>query len=253
MFAEERQDKIVAYLKKKKRADINELIEKFQVTGATLRSDLRYLEKKELIVRTHGGALYKEDVLQKENFLSQRTENQAEKRLIAKKALEYIKSGDVIILDSGSTVLELARLLVGQSDIKVITNDLQIALELQNNSTLEIYLIGGRVRNQFQLTQGPTGIDYLKGISANKVFLSPNSLSVQYGVTTTTEELKALKGQMIASADEAYMLCDSSKVGKRSMFQFADVDQFSYMITDQGMNQSDLERIRDQGVEVILV
>ena len=102
MFAEERREQILLYLKKHKRAEVKELIEEFQVTGATLRADLRAMEEEGSIVRTHGGALLKEDVLQKEDFLSLRRGHEEEKKAIARIARAYVKEGDAVILDAGA-------------------------------------------------------------------------------------------------------------------------------------------------------
>ena len=190
MFAEERREQILLYLKKHKRAEVKELIEEFQVTGATLRADLRAMEEEGSIVRTHGGALLKEDVLQKEDFLSLRRGHEEEKKAIARIARAYVQEGDAVILDSGSTTLELALLLKDAKNIQVITNDLQIALELQENPWIELYIIGGKVRNNFRLTQGAIGTDFIKSIAVNKVFLSPNALSVFGVATTSNEEMK---------------------------------------------------------------
>ena len=250
MFAEERREQILLYLKKHKRAEVKELIEEFQVTGATLRADLRAMEEEGSIVRTHGGALLKEDVLQKEDFLSLRRGHEEEKKAIARIARAYVKEGDAVILDSGSTTLELALLLKDAKNIKVITNDLQIALELQENPWIELYIVGGKVRNNFRLTQGAIGTDFLKSIAVNKVFLSPNALSVFEGATTSNEEMKELKRAMMKAAGEIYMLCDSSKIGQRAFCKFARLSEFKLMLTDSGISKLDTTEIEAQGLEV---
>ena len=238
MFAQERREQIIKYLKEKKRVEVKDLEKIFQVSGATLRTDLRELEKEGRLVRTHGGALYREEEVQREDLPKSR-KNQAEKQLIAREAVKYICEGDVIILDSGSTTLELARELKDARNLKIITNDLQIALELQENLWIDLYLVGGRVRNGFRLTHGSIGIDFLRGISAHKVFLSPNALSVYDGPTTSNEEMIAVKQQMMKAAREAYMLCDSSKIGKKAFCKFADISDFCRIITDDGISQRD--------------
>lgn len=249
MFAQERRDHIISYLKEKKRIEVKELEEIFQVSGATLRTDLRTLEQEGKLVRTHGGALLKDDEIQKEDNLISRKCN-PQKRAIAREAKRYINERETIILDSGSTTLELARELKDAKDLKIITNDLQIALKLQENPWIDLYLVGGRVRNRFRLTHGAIGLDFLKGIAANKVFLSPNALSVFDGATTSNEEMQAIKQAMIRASAEAYMLCESSKIGKRSFCKFASLSEFEMMFTDEGISKREKETLESKGLIV---
>ncbi len=249
MFAQERREYIISYLKEKKRIEVKELEEIFHVSGATLRTDLRELEKEGKLVRTHGGALLKDEEIQKEDSLVSRKSN-PQKKAIAKEARKYIKEGDAIILDSGSTTLELARELQDVKNVKIITNDLLIALELQENPWIDLYLIGGRVRNQFRLTHGTIGIDFLKNIAVNKVFLSPNALSIYDGATSSNEEMKAIKQTMMRASQEAYMLCESRKIGKRSFCKFASTAEFQLIFTDDGILKQEKESLEAQGVPV---
>lgn len=249
MFAQERREHIISYLKEKKRIEVKELEKIFQVSGATLRTDLRELEKEGRLVRTHGGALLKDDEIQREDIMVNRKSN-PQKKAIAKKARNYINEGDTIILDSGSTILELARELQDVKNVKIITNDLLIALELQENPWIDLYLVGGRVRNRFRLTHGTIGIDFLKSIAANKVFLSPNALSIYDGATCGNEEMKAIKQMMMSISKEAYMLCESCKIGKRSFCEFASAAEFKMMFTDEGILRQEKDALETQGISI---
>ena len=140
MFAEERKEKIMELLRQNKRTSIGELTEMFQVSGTTIRTYLTELEKAGKLVRTHGGAMLNEDVLDMEESISARKDKRMEeKQKIAKTARAMIEDGDMILLDSGTTTLELAKLLKDANNLTVVTNDLQIALELQRHQG--IYLI----------------------------------------------------------------------------------------------------------------
>ena len=125
MFAEERQEQILELLKRNKRVSNTELIKKFGVSGTTIRIDLTELEQKGLLSRTHGGAILKEDPVYGEDSISSRREkNKEAKECIARKAREQIEDGDTILLDSGTTALDLAALLNELHNLTVITNDL---------------------------------------------------------------------------------------------------------------------------------
>lgn len=251
MFAQERKDRILALLKEKKRVDINELIETFQVSGATLRSDIRELETMGLLTRTHGGALYKGDVYTPENAINDRkTLHLAQKQAIAREALKFIEPGDTILLDSGTTTFELARLLKTGQRLTVITNDLSIAMELQGSEDINLILIGGSVRTSFECTFGTAAVEFLSTVNADKLFLSPNALSLSKGASTPSLEMAGFKKAMIRSAKEVYMLCDSSKIGTRAANIFAKLSQFKGMATDEGIRKEDLEGLKNQGLAV---
>ena len=251
MFARDRKEELLAYMRVHKRAGIHELSEEFHVTGATIRSDLSELEKEGHLIRTHGGALLKEEEVTKEAFLASRWNlNPDKKRIIAQGAKEFVREGDIILIDSGSTMLEFAKVLTDFNDLKVVTNDLNIALELQKKPSIQVILIGGTVRNQFECTFGSLGIEFLERISVDKLFLSPNALSVSKGLTTPNEETAAMKRAMMRTATEAYMLCDSTKIGRKTFCRFARNSDFKYLITDEGIQTADKKELEKQGIKV---
>ena len=205
MFAEERQEKILEMLKVNKRVSNTELIKKFGVSGTTIRIDLTELEQKGLLSRTHGGAILKEDPVYGEDSISSRREkNKEEKECIAKKARAQIEDGDTILLDSGTTALDLAELLKDIHNLTVITNDLQIALKLQKYSEIHLILLGGRVRTSFECTVGGMGIRALEELSVDKVFMTTNALSLQKGATTPNLDNAEIKREMMKIGNQRY-------------------------------------------------
>lgn len=253
MFARERKEALLIYMRQHQKASIHELTKEFHVTGATIRTDLRELEAEGLLIRTHGGAILNQEIVEKESQLNLRKEIYfEEKRRIAKKAREFVEEGDIILVDSGTTMVEFASGLTAFRQLKVVTNDLNIALELQRSPTIEVVLIGGDVRNNFECTIGAFGTEFLKQISVDKIFLSPNALSITKGLTTPNEETAAMKRAMIQTAGERYILCDSSKIGKKTFCRFAELKEFSYLITDDGISDSDREAIAQQGLKIVI-
>lgn len=253
MAARERKESILLYLKQHKKANIQELTEEFHVTGATIRADLRELEKSGLIIRTHGGAVLNHDKIEKESQLALRHEIYVgEKRRIGKKALDFVEEGDVILIDSGTTAAEFASGLISFQNLKVVTNDLSIAMELQKSSNIQLILIGGNVRNGFECTIGAFGTEFLQQISVDKVFIVPNALSITQGITAPYEENAAMKKAMMKTAAKRYLLCDSSKIGKKTFCKFAELKEFLCLITDDGISKEDISAIENQGTEVIV-
>ncbi len=251
MFAEERQEQILAMLRQNKRVSNTELIKKFGVSGTTIRIDLTELEQKGLLTRTHGGAILKEDpVFGEDSISSRREKHKKEKELIAGKARKEIKDGDTILLDSGTTALELAQLLSDVRELTVITNDLQIALKLQKFQEIHLILLGGRVRTSFECTVGGMGIRSLQELSVDKVFMTTNALSIQKGATTPNLDNAEIKREMMKIGNRRYLLCDSSKVGTKTVCSFAEISEFDFIITDDGIEKEAKEAILQQGVIV---
>lgn len=249
MFAEERQEKILELLKKNQRVSNTELIQKFGVSGTTIRIDLTELEKKGLLSRTHGGAILKEDpVFGEDSISSRRKKNKSEKEQIAKKAREEIKDGDTILLDSGTTALELAVLLNDVRNLTVITNDLQVALKLQKFPEIHLILLGGRVRTSFECTVGGMGIRALDALSVDKAFMTTNALSVAKGATTPNLDNAEIKREMMKISNRKYLLCDSSKIGTKTVCSFAKISEFDVIITDNHISQDMKKVMEEQGV-----
>lgn len=251
MFARERKEALVSYIRRYRKASIHELARKFQVTEATIRTDLKELEKENLVIRTHGGAMLHHGAVEKEDFLSMRRgQCQDEKSLIANEATKYVEEGDIILIDSGTTMLKFAQQLVDFHNLKVVTNDFNIALELQRSPSIEVVFVGGTVRNRFECTFGSLGIEFLKKILVDKIFLSPNAVSVNQGLTTPNEETAAMKRTMLSIANEAYMLCDSSKIGRKTFYQFAQLNEFKRMIVDDGISNQVVKEIEETGLKI---
>ena len=256
--------KILEMLKVNKRVSNTELIKKFGVSGTTIRIDLTELEQKGLLSRTHGGAILKEDPVYGEDSISSRREkNKEEKECILSIPLNYtfmkneekaraqIEDGDTILLDSGTTALDLAELLKDIHNLTVITNDLQIALKLQKYSEIHLILLGGRVRTSFECTVGGMGIRALEELSVDKVFMTTNALSLQKGATTPNLDNAEIKREMMKIGNQRYLLCDSSKIGTKTVCSFAKIEEFDVIITDDKISKELKDSIEKLHIEVI--
>lgn len=251
MFAEERKSLIVDYINHRRKATVQELCESFHVSSATIRNDLRELELAKQIVRTHGGALRPA----KASFEAQADEKEVQnldaKRKIAQCALGMIDPGDTIILDTGSTTLELARLLVDIPDLTVVTNDLVIAMMLESHPSAQVILVGGKVRKNFHSTVGTYGKDLLRGLSVDKAFMGANSFSIEKGASTPDLQQAEMKGQMIAIATKVTLLVDHTKFGKNSFAQFGPLESISSIVTDE-IDDADKAALEEQGIDIVV-
>ncbi len=253
LFVEERKQQILEYIEAHRKATVGELCEHFRVSSATIRNDLRDLEQGNLLLRTHGGAMVRSKTGQELDSSQKRVQNLEAKRRIAAAALELIEDGDRIILDTGTTTLELARLLSRRRDITVVTNDLASALLLEEMDTVSVVFIGGLLRRRFHCTvsYGNAWREALAGLSVDKAFMGVNSLSLEKGATTPDISTAETKKSMIEIAVKVILLCDSSKFGRSSFARFAMLDQIDTVVTEQ-VTAADRRQLEELGVEVIV-
>ncbi|QUG42602.1 DeoR/GlpR transcriptional regulator [Psychrobacillus sp. INOP01] len=234
MFVEERRQQILDLLSENKRITIQELVERINVSDATLRNDLAKMEKDHLLKRTHGGAISL-DYLEQELTLSTReSTNKNEKLSIAMKAFEFIQDDQSIMLDASSTALELAKLLSKtQKRLTIVTNGINTALELNQNRDITVILLGGILQKSSPILEGSLGIDLLSKINIDTFFVSANGFTITNGMQDFSVYEVELKKYMIKNAAKVVGLLDYSKFGKNSIATFASITDIDIIITDQ--------------------
>lgn len=248
MNAIRRYEKIMEVLLANKEVTVLELSEQLQVSGKTIREDLGKLEERKLLMRVHGGAMLAQgDQL---GLLSTRETNikhKAEKMEIAERALKYIQPGDVIALDGGSTILEIARRLDNQQ-LTVITNDLYVINELIPKDQIRLVVPGGyRVRN---FLAGDESVAYLQRLNVQKAFVSATGLHLEYGLSIYTGDLLAFKRAMVESAQTTYAVIDHYKFGQSALHTFAKLADIDVIITDGGLPLETAEAYKQAGTVI---
>lgn len=252
LFAEERRKEIIILVQKRKKVTVPELCDYFNVSPATIRNDLRELEKSELLKRTHGGAIDITKVGFELNSNERMVKNLEAKQAIARKALAFIDDGDVIILDTGTTTFELAKLLKGFLDLTVVVNDISIAQYLEDMEGINLIQIGGTVRKGFHCTVGPIASKTLSELSVDKVFLATNGFTVDRGCTTPDINQAEIKEVMTRISTKVITLCDSSKLGQSTFAQFAKPSQIDLLITDHLVDKSLAYELSSQNFDFII-
>jgi DeoR family fructose operon transcriptional repressor len=250
MFAEERKRKIIDLLKQNKKVTVAELVHLFNVSSATVRSDLRELNDKGQIIRTHGGAIVETGASFEPDTEQKRDLNLAAKQQIARIAIELVNDGDTVIFDTGTTTLELAKLLGQHRRVTAVTNDFEIARVLEEISSINVLMLGGEIRKKFHCTVGAAGIDMLAQLTVDKVFLGTNSLSISKGASTPNIQQAETKKAMIASAKKVILLCSNNKLGKDSFVHFASLDQVDTLVIDQ-IDDNERFEFEERGLEVL--
>jgi len=191
IFAEERKRMIVDLVNTEEKVTVPQLCDRFNVSPATVRNDLRELEAFGLITRTHGGAIRNSRANFEPNAYDKEVAYIKEKREIAAAAVKYVQRGDTIALDTGTTIYEFAKKLCDIDDLTIITNDLQIAIYLERHSNASIIFIGGSVRRDFHCTVGAKAVSDLDGLNVDKAFIASNSVSLTKGLPPPTSKSPA--------------------------------------------------------------
>ena len=192
LFAEERQHKIIELLNRKSKVNVLELTALFDVSAATVRSDLRQLEKEGKLIRTHGGALSDSKAGFEPATVAKRDINMMVKKRLAAAAADLIEEDDTIILDAGTTTYQLAKLITRRS-LTVVTNDLEIARQLADSQTVTTIMLGGVIRPKVNCTIGSPSLAMLKELSVDRAFMGTNSFSLSKGATTPNLDQAAAK------------------------------------------------------------
>ncbi len=251
LFSEERKKKLIDYINEKKQVKVADLCDLFSVSSSTIRNDLRELDNAGFIVRTHGGAI-KRTKTSYETLINEQREqsNREAKRAIAFAALDMIENGDTIILDTGTSVRELAHLLGQKQDITLVTNDIATASILESNATCEIFLIGGLIRRGFHCTLGYGMYPLLDSLSVDKAFIGTNSFSLEKGASAPSIPQAEIKRHMIQAAAKVILLCDESKLESNSFMSFASCEEINTLITNS-MDRELRQLYEARGLEVI--
>lgn len=249
VFAEERKIAIVDLVTREGALTVQEFCRRFDVSPATIRNDLRDLEKEGKLLRTHGGAMPRLRTGSETTLDSRSVVNVDAKKEIASLAIECVEDGDTLILDVGTTMYEFARLLVSRRGLHIVTNDLKIGSLADEFPELDIHILGGRIRPGYHCTVGGDAIRALEEFAVDKAFLGTNGFDIGYGVSTPDTGQAEVKKAMIAAATKNYVLCDSGKFGTRSFSRFATIEDLDVLITDR-ISRSDADRLEEIGVEV---
>lgn len=251
MKGQSRLDQIMDYLKSHNLVTVDQLVAAISTSPATIRRDLIKLDQEGVISRTHGGVTLNRFIPSQPTTLEKMQRNLAEKQAIAQAAASLVKSGDSVVLDAGTTMLELARHLT-HLQLRVITSDLHIALFLSEFKQIEVTIIGGRIDDSSQSCVGDHGRRLLKNIYPDVAFVSCNSWSLEKGITTPTEEKAGLKEDLLMNARRRVLLADSSKYGSWSLFCVSPLQNLTDIITDSHLSEEGQIALRDQAFTLTL-
>ncbi len=249
----ERRDKIGQILNDEGRVKVDELSALFDVSTVTIRNDLEFFEKKGMIHRTYGGALLKNNVYTDRSLEEKQKLHAEEKRRIGQFAADMIRDGDSIVLDSGTTTREIALRLNDKKDLTVMTNAINIALELATFPNITLMLTGGMLREESYSLVGPEAENTLRNYYFDKLFLGVDGIDLDYGLTTSNPLEAQLNRLMVKRSNQVFAVTDSSKFGRHSFSFISDLDPIGTIITDEYLSEEYESQLKKRGINVVKV
>jgi DeoR family transcriptional regulator of aga operon len=221
------------------------------VSDATVRRDLQALGEQRLLERSHGGAVAHGTA--HELPVRYRTGRSDEKRRIARAAAELVTDGLAIALTGGTTTTEVARMLATRQGLTVVTNALNIAVELAVRPDLKLIVTGGVARSASYELVGALADATLRGLYVDVAFVGVDGIDAERGLTTQNEVEAATNRALMERAKRTVVVADASKLGRVAFAEIAGLDRAEQLITNTGADAEQVERVRAAGLAVTLV
>ena len=247
MLKDERLERIEEFINLNRYASMSELTEMFSISKATIRRDLELLEKMNRVALTRGGAAsINRGTMYELPYVEKRNANREEKTRIARAACGRIRSGETVMLDSGTTTYEMADFIDDAKGVCVATNDLMIAMALTKRPGVELFIIGGGVRKGFYTATGYFAAANVCNYNFDRAFVSVDAINLAHGCMITNAEEVDVKRSIIKSAREVIVVCDHTKFEATAFVGICPVEQINGIITgcelDEGIRDKFLER-----------
>jgi DeoR/GlpR family transcriptional regulator of sugar metabolism len=248
-----RQTHVLELLATEERVSVAELARQFGVSDMTIRRDLEALEQQGALSRVHGGAVRAQSRSYEPPFAARMSRRTDAKQRIGLAAAALLSRGETVILDAGTTTLELARALRGQHELRVLAMSLQVANVLLDQPQITLMLCGGVVRlGELSLT-GALAERAFTDFSFDTYFMSAGGIDVDMGVTEYNPEDAAVKRAAFANARRRIAVTDGSKIGARAFARVCDVDMLDMVVTDSSAADGKVSELRSAGVDVLVV
>lgn len=233
MLALERRNLILEKLQEEKRVVVGELSQLYGVSEETIRRDLDNLDKDGLAVKSYGGALINENTSIDMPFNVRKKRNVTGKQKIAELVAGLINDGEHIILDASTTAVFIAKAIKQKSNLTVITNSIEIIIELSDVSDWNIISSGGSLKEGYLALVGPHAIEGLSSYNVEKAILSCKGIDIEKGITDGNEQFSQAKQTMQRSAKQSIFAIDSSKFEEIAFSKICDVNQADIIVTDE--------------------
>lgn len=251
MLAIERRNAILAKLSVEGKVIVADLSRDFGVTEETIRRDLEKLDHEGLAKKTYGGAVANQTVNVDLPYSVRKRANVERKQRIAEKIGEMIHDGDYIMLDSSSTAIFVIKYIKSLKNITLITNSVEIMLELADKEGWNILSTGGSLKEGALSLVGASAEKMIRGFHVNLAVCSSKGIDISMGITDSNEKDSQIKQAIFAAADRRILAIDGTKFDKISFVKVCDVRDVDTIVTDEPPSERWIEHFRDNGVELV--
>jgi DeoR/GlpR family transcriptional regulator of sugar metabolism len=250
-----RQDQILRLLQESGRLTIDELCSKLGASIATIRRDLEDLENRSLLKRTRGGAipigpLFYEPFRNDPSFQDKVSSFAEEKRRIARAAAQFVSEGQTVALSGGTTTTEVVRSLKMLSNITIVTNAVNVAMELSNRKDIDVIVTGGHLRGNWFTLIGPLANQASEMIFADIMFLGVDGIDAEHGLTCTNASEAEFLRRVANHSKQRVVVCDHSKLGAISKWRLCPTQEIQSLITDSGASDEAVAPFEKLGIQV---
>jgi DeoR family transcriptional regulator of aga operon len=249
----ERQKFILEQLKLQGYVKVSDLSRELNASEVTIRKDLKFLEEKKLLQRSHGSASNLTSIISDKHIDVKEKMQIEEKLRIARAACKLLQADDKIIIASGTTLLAFAHAIDIREQITVITSSVKVSLSLCYNPFIDVIQLGGTIRKNSVSVIGHYAESTLESLSCNKLFIGVDGIDAEYGLTTSDLNEARINRQMIAAAQKIIVLTDSSKFNRRGFCKICDIDSVHHIITDTNAPASVIRNFQERNIGVTLV
>jgi DeoR/GlpR family transcriptional regulator of sugar metabolism len=251
MLVAERHKRIVDLVNDRTSIRVTELSKIFSVTEETIRRDLEKLEKENLLMRSHGGAVSIEKDPSETSYLEREITNATEKKTIARVAVRSIVAGDQIVLDASTTAWYVAKELPDMP-LTVVTNSIKVAIELSKKEQIKVISTGGSLLSNSLSFVGPLAERSISLYHVNKAFISCKGVHLEKGLSDSIEAQALIKKQMMDIADETILMVDSSKFGTQAFSHISPLEKVDRVITDENVDEQIRRDLHEKGIKLEL-
>jgi DeoR family fructose operon transcriptional repressor len=248
MILDQRRHNILQVIEKQGFASLQVLVDQVGASESTVRRDLEYLDRIGQIRRTRGGASYAGESLA--GFEERTSQATTEKQAIARTAARLIQDGEAVLLDGGTTTLEVARQLMGRT-LQVVTNSLPIVNLLANQPQIELIQIGGYLFPKTGVALGPLAIGALSQIHVRRLVMSVGGIT-EAGLFNTNTLLVETEKQMLTAAEEVVVVTDSSKLGHSALAHLCPLQKVHCVVVDSGITPEWVRILEQAGIQVLI-
>lgn len=248
----DRRRYILEMIEKDDQVNVSELSRQFSVSEVTIRKDLKYFENRNILIRSRGGAMKQSLIDVDLSIYDRRKQNIKLKEKIGTAAADLIENGETILLDTGTTIMELAKHLPKKIELTVVTNSVDVTFRLADYQNIKVIMPGGILRRNSLALVGEQAAESLRNYFCDKYFLSADGIDIQMGMMTMNIEEASLARLNIKNSKMVIALIDSSKFFHKGVMIICPLTSIDLLITDSGVLPETLLKLKSLGLNVLV-